>query len=89
MDQDENRATEIVRSWEKLPRWQYGSIEGMGECFYEENMPMGNFYVIDLNETGVIALKWDNLSNEEKQSHVNYIKQLIATGHDNEDADDW
>lgn len=89
MDQDEKRATKIVRGWKELPRWKYGNIEGMGECFYDDKKPMGNFYVIDYDDSGVIALKWDNLSNEEKRLHVNHINNLIATDHDNEASDDW
>lgn len=89
MDHDEKRATEILRELISLPRWTYGSIDGMGECFYNENKPMGNFYVIDYDESGVIAKKWDNLSEGEKELHINNINNKIATGSDNEESPDW
>lgn len=77
MDQDEKRATKIINK-NGRPRWTYGSIEGMGKCCYDDNKPMGNFYVIEYDTNGyLVAIKWDNLSELEKDFHTNYVIHLM------------
>jgi hypothetical protein len=85
MDADEQRATEIIRSWPKPPYFRYGSIEGMGECSCDQGVPSGNFYVIDYDATGLIAIKWDNLSYDERVAHANFVRWSFENWKDDDD----
>lgn len=67
------------------PKWNYGSIDGMGECCYDDDKPMGNFYIV----FGAIAKKWDNLTEGEKMYHRTRIEFSIRNGHDDENREDW